>query len=101
MYNLLVYLFLFILLNLVLSVFRMEKPPPSNDYEVIMRAASFVPAVASTPIVSTYEVPDERPGSVHGSDHQQETLTANRLYSTMESENTEQLHRNPAYESIL
>ena len=69
MYNLLVYLFLFNLLNLVLSVSRKEKPPPSNDYEVITRAASVVPTVGSASIVSTYEVPDERPATVHGSDH--------------------------------
>ena len=100
-YNLLVYLFLFNLLNFVSSVSRKDKPAPSNDYEVITRGASAVPTAESAPIVSTYEVPNERPASAHGSDHKQETLTANRLYSTMESENTEQLQRNLAYESVF
>ncbi len=60
-----------------------------------------VPAVGSAPSVSTYEIPDERAVSADAADHQSETLTVNRLYSTMESENTEQMQRNPAYESVL
>ena len=78
-----------------------EKHLPCNDYEVITRTSTVVPAVGCTPIVSTYEIPDECAVSADATDHQGETLTANRLYSTMESENNEQIQRNPAYESIL
>ena len=80
---------------------RKEIRPPSDDYEVITRATTSVPAVASAPMVFTYEIPDERAVSAHETDHQGETLTANRLYSTIERDNTEQLQRNPAYESVL
>ena len=78
-----------------------EKHLPCNDYEVITRTSTVVPTVGSAPIVSTCEIPDECAVSADVTDHQGETLTANRLYSTMENENTKQLQRNAAYESIL
>ncbi len=81
-------------------IIRKEKHSSSNDY-VITRASTVVPAVGSASIVSTYEIADERAGSAEATDYQGESLTANRLYSTMESENNEQIQRNPAYESIL